>query len=579
MLPDFEFETQLEGCQLYPTFGGAGPGWVTPRGVAFASDGDGLPDFRLALVRGGGPFTRTSARLELRLEATYDLAGAGVPPAQLTPLLPSSGHLRLSLPLSGSGQAETLAVPLTWSTLGRARVTWRLGAEAGAVLRGALEGGTLALGANVVLALRGVAARGGGHVTFDPQALVRTLAGVRDDRGRTTYEALQTFLRAPWDGQPWRWQPSGRGDETPWAALLDRCLARFGRLAPPEDGDLSPAVTFDEPPPGEMTWPLDDVLETWRPVPLEWRPLEAMRGWAERAGTERFVTLISAPPLPRGEVPLEAVGNLPAHRVNVLEVGAHVAVPARPPFRPQPVHVTLTLTPQDTANATLRLSPGEVPAYEVRPYVLLTSVTAGSPRTRVLTGPSRPGSGEVLELGVADLPAHFIPVAAEAALLERAVLMGAVAWTEADGEHHVPIRLERGRAEVSVAVPLGVEPTLCLRAEALSRGASLDLPTSDIERPVTLWHLPGFGAHRVRFVAPTGTSALSVEVETEAGGLPTTLHLRRDRPEAEWSYVVDDPFRPGYRFRPLPDGAWSPYLSPLAVREVTLHQPHEEVPT
>lgn len=582
MLPDFQFETPLEGCLVYPTHGGAGPQWVTPRGVALAPGEDGLPDFRLALVRAPGLTPRTSARLDLRLEAAYDLAGAGerlgVPAALLAPLLPTSGHLRLTLPLSGAGLDETLSVPLAWNGLGRARVTWRLSAEAGAVLRGALAGGTLALGANVVLALRGVAARGTGEVTFDPQALVRALSGVRDERGRTTDEALRAFFREPWDGRPWRWRSRGAEDAQPWAALLDRCLARFARLAPPEGGDLSPALTFGEPPPGEMTWALGDVVETWRPVALEWRPLDGLR--AGEADPERFITLVSAPPLPRGSVGLEAVGNLPGERVNVPQVGAHVTVAARPPARPQPAQATLVLEPpRDTATTTLRLSPGESLTYETRPYLLLSSVVGAGPRTRVLTGPPLAGTGGTLELGVADLPAHFYPLAAEPALLERAVLTGAVAWTEGAEEHRVPVRLERSRPEVCVAVPTGAEPSLRLRAESLTGGGTLELPALDVsERSITLWHLPGFGAQTVRFVwRPTGTApGLDLEVEPEAGGPPTRLHLRRDRPGAEWSYVVDDPFRPRYRFRVLPDGAWAAYVSPLDTREVTLTLPQAD---
>ncbi len=582
MRPDFQFETQGEGCLVYPTHGGAGPHWVTPRGVAFAPGEGGLPDFRLALLRAPGPFARTSARLDLRLEATYDLAGAGerlgVPVSLLAPLLPSSGYLRLSLPLSGAGLSETLSVPLAWNGLGRARVTWRLSAEAGAVLRGALTGGTLALAANVVLALRGVAARGPGQVTFDPQALVRALSGVRDERGRTTYEALQAFIREPWDGRPWRWRSQGAGDPAPWAALLDRCLARFARLALPEGGDLSPALTFDEPPPGEMTWRLDDVTETWRPVALEWRPLDVLR--AGGLDPDRLVTLTTAPPVPLGFVGLEAVGNLPGGRVNVPQVGVHIMVPPRPPARPQPVQTTLVLEPpRDTAGTTLRLAPGEPLTYTARPYLLLSSLAGSRPTTRVLTGPPLTGTGETLELGVAELPAQFYPLAAEPALLERAVLTGTVVWTEGDGEHHVPVRLERARPEVCVAVPVAAEPSLRLRAESPTGGAPLDLPALDVgERLVTLWHLPGFGAQTVRFVwVPTGDApGLDVEVEPEAGGPPTHLHLRRDRPEAEWSYVVDDPFRPRYRSRVLPDGAWSPFLSPLDTREVTLALPYPD---
>ncbi len=582
MRPDFQFETQGEGCLVYPTHGGAGPHWVTPRGVVFAPGEDGLPDFRLALLRAPGPFARTSTRLDLRLEAAYDLAGAGeqlvVPPSFLAPLLPMSGHLRLSLPLSGAGLNETLSVPLAWNGLGRARVTWRLSAEAGAVLRGALLGGTLALAANVVLALRGVAARGTGAVTFDPRALVRALSGVRDERGRTTYEALQTFVREPWAGQPWRWHSQGAGDPAPWAALLDRCLARFARLAPPEDGDLSPALTFDEPPPGEMTWPLDDVVETWRPVALEWRPLDGLR--AGGADPSRFVTLATAPPVPHGFVPLEAVGNLPGGRVNVPQVGVHVTAAPRPPARPQPVQATLVLEPpRDTATTTLRLLPGEPLTYTARPYLLLSSLVGSRPTTRVLTGSPLTGTGETLELGAAELPAKFCPLAAEPALLERAVLTGTVTWTEGAGEHHVPVRLDRARPEVCVAVPTGAEPALRLRAESVTGGAALDLPELDVgERLLTLWHLPGFGAQTVRFIwVPTGDApGLDVEVESEAGGPHTRLHLRRDRPGAEWSYVVDDPFRPRYRFRVLPDGAWSPLLSPLDTREVTLALPYPD---
>jgi hypothetical protein len=206
----------------------------------------------------------------------------------------------------------------------------------------------------------------------------------------------------------------------------------------------------------------------------------------------------------------------------------------------------------------------------VRPFIVLA--TAGNFLS--IEGTPRTSRDATVELSAMDYPVSFYPLTAEANLLALARLTGELRWQASAGQHHIQVTVDGDHPSLTVAIPPdAVAPMLYLTAEALADGRTLALPPLALgETYLTLWHLPGFGAHTIRFTKAEGSAMgdRTIEVQAEDAEETALLTLRSDHPAQEWGYVVLNPFHPGFRYRLLADGVWSPLLSPLDHTEVTL---------
>ena len=574
---DFTDETHGEHYTVYPALGQPSQRWLAPQGLVLARRADGLADLHLSLVRAMTPQPRTYGLLDLRVEADYALAeaqaelGSTAMPRTLRPVMPSGGHLRLAL------EELVLSQPLTWNGLSQSRLRLPLDAAAVAVVHQALEQGTLVAQATVVFALTGYAARSAATVTFDPAQLLTVLRTARDETGFYAYPALQNHLALAWAQLPLHWQPATStvflpDVERQRAALLDRLVARFATLVPPPTDEALPYLELPTTvPSGAITWRLDDATVTWRPLLLQWQPLAVVRQQIATYGLAPFFSQSETPPLPSGHVDIEVIGNLPANRVNVLSIGAHLTAPPRPPLRPQAVQGSASLTPPaDSSTVRLRLGAREALSYTIQPLVVI----ATDSDFLSLAGPARTANGTTVELSPADYPVTFYTISGEPALLTLARLTGVLHWQAEGRAYQTPVSLDEQQPTINLAVPQSAtQPTLQLTATAHSDGRTLPvLPPPVTDGYVTRWHLPGFGAQTIRFttaVAPAAPIRLAVQPE-DAAAMPagTRLLLRADQPTVTWGYVVLNPFCAGFRYRLLPDGDWSPFLSPLEQTEV-----------
>lgn len=574
---DFTDEMHGEHYTAYPALGQPGQRWLAPQGLGLARRADGLADLHLSLVRALTPQPRTYGLLDLRVAADYALVEAqaaletATTPLIVRPAMPSGGHLRLAL-------GETvLRQALTWNGLSQSRLRLPLQADAAAVVHQALAQGTLVAQATVVFSLAGYAARSAATVTFDPAPLLAALRPARDATGFYAYPMLQNWLAQRWAQLPLHWQPATSPEFVPAvvrqrAALLDRLVARFASLVPPPTDEPLPYLELPETvPSGEITWRLDDESVTWRPLVLQWQPLAVVREQIATHGLAPFFSQSETPPLPSGHVDLEVIGNLPANRVNVLSIGAHISAPPRPPLRPQAVQGSASLTPPaDSSTVRLRLGAREALTYTIQPLVVI----ATDNDFLSLAGPARNGTSTIIELSPADYPVTFYAISGEPALLTLARVTGALHWQAAGREYQTPVSLDEQQPTINLAVPqdaTGLQ--LALTATAYSDGRTLLVlapPVSD--GYITRWHLPGFGAQTICFTAavpPTAPIRLDVQpADPAAPPAAAPLLLRPDQPSVTWGYVVLNPFCAGFRYRLLPDGDWSAFLSPLEQREI-----------
>lgn len=574
---DFTYETHGAHYTVYPALGQPGQRWLAPQGLVLARRADGLADLHLSLVRAMTPQPRTYGLLDLRVEADYALAeaqadlGTMATPLTLRPALPSSGHLRLAL------EELTLSQPLSWNSLSQSRLRLPLDAAAAAVVHQALVQGTLVAQATVVFTLAGYAARSAATVTFDPAQLLAAMCSARDATGFCAYPALQNWLAQRWAQLPLHWQPATStvfepDVENQQAALLDRLVARFATLVPPPTDEPLPYLDLPATvPSGAITWRLDDETVTWRPLVLQWQPLAVVREQIATHGLAPFFSQSETPPLPSGHVDIAIIGNLPANRVNVLSIGAHLTAPPRPPLRPQAVQASASLTPPaDSSTVRLRLGAREALSYTIQPLVVI----ATDNDFLSLAGSARTAHGTTVELSPADYPVTFYEISGEPALLTLARLTGALHWQAEGRVYQAPISLDEQQPTINLAVPEGAtQPTLHLTATAHGDGQTLPVLAPPVtDGYVTRWHLPSFGAHTIRFTAAVAPAApIRLEVQSADATAPPAdapLILRPDQPTATWGYVALNPFCAGFRYRLLPDGDWTPLLSPLEQTEI-----------
>ena len=575
---DFTDETHTEHYTIYPAWSQPGQRWLPPQGLGLARRPNGLADLHLTLVRASQPQPRTYGLLDLRVEASYALAAAqadlatAATPLVIRPAVPSSGHLRLTL-----GE-RVFTQPLTWNSLSQSRLRLALNGDDAAVVHQALAQGTLVAQATVIFTLTGYAARSAATVTFDPAQLLATLCTVRDETGFYSYPALQTWFAQNWAQLPLHWQMATESSLLPTdaaqrSALLDRLVARFANLVPPTDEPLPYLDLLATVPSGKFTWRLDDEIVTWRPLVLQWQPLAVVREQIATQGLAPFFSQSETPPLPSGHVDIEVIGNLPANRANVLRIGAHLTAPPRPPLRPQAVQAAATLTPPaDSSSVRLRLGAREALSYTIQPLIVL----ATDSDFLSLTGPTRTETSTTAELSVADYPVTFHEISGEPALLTIARVTGILRWQVGEQIYQTPLSLDEQQPSVTLAVPQGAtQLMLDLTATAYGDGRTLPVQAPPVtDGYITRWHLPGFGAHIIRFTAVMPSAPILLAVQTAevaaADAAGATLILRPDQPTVTWGYVVLNPFCAGFRYRQLPDGAWSPLLSPLEQTEILL---------
>lgn len=574
-LLDFDHEIRQEPYSAYGALDQPGYRWIVPQRLALATRNNGLADLQLTITRALLPRPRTYGVLDLRLVADGDPAAIlalsnTATPVTVRPALPTGGHLRLSF-----GETR-FTQPLAWNGLKQTRLHLQLSADEISVVRRALTDGVLLPQATAALAIAGYATRAAAIATFDPSALLGCLQAAYDHEGNIDYAQLQHFIATRWHELPVQWQVAPH--EPPIDALaqqqsafLDRLIARFATLvSPPTDEPLAYLTLPTTTQAGSVQWRLDDQLITWRPIVLQWHPLTVVREQIAHHGVEPFLQEVDVPPLPTDTVEVTVVGNLPTERSNVLSVGAYLTVPPQLPWRPHSVQATAVLAPpEDSTTVRLRLGMRMALAYQCQPFIVLTTATD----FRTLLADEQRSSATTVELSVADFPVTFYSLTAEPALLALAHLQGVLVWEEETGKQQVPFELSEQMPVATIAVPnAAAVPIVEATAHALTTEIALPLaPLPATDGYLTLWQLPTFGAHTIRFTVTTAPPVpLAVAVETADGTAEVQLFLRADRPTIEWHYVALDPFHAGFRYRLSPDGQWSSMLSPLEHKEIRL---------
>jgi hypothetical protein len=556
-----------------------------PQGLALAADANGRPKFTLDLVERVGDFSATGqyAVLDFSLVGDFALddalsaarahdAGATVKPiaidAGFARLYPTTGEVAPSSDLLAS-------IPLGLSGTDYARWTSRLSADAGELVKGAIAGGSLLLGARVEFDAVGVAPRVAATVEFQaPQLLTSLLAG-RSGRSMSTADVVATFTGSP-QNFPLKIVGGGEPSGDFAGAVAGRIFAEFGTLVPAPEVADPPYVVFRDPAQLEgatVQWDLSQPAAGRRQWVLMLDILTALRAFAAANGLDSLVRNVTVPTLQVGFCSVVVNANLPPNRIGVPAIGANVQVAANPPLRPSSVSQTIAFEePDDSGAFQFRLSPSEPVAYTLSGF----AVIAAGETVQEYQMPPQPRTDSWVQLAADDFPVTFAHVTAAGRLLTLATLSLLLTYDVDGHSRQVQAVLNATVPGVSMAVPRSASSaSLVVTATPLDGSAALTLPSmmpGRIDLDVTAFR--EYGPHRVTIhgTFKAGDRALFLDVlsdeQANAGAVPDQLFLTIAQPIATWGFVASSPFHSGYRYRKsgspgVPAAAWSPVLSPF----------------
>ena len=584
-LPDFQTPSLTPATSTFPAFQ-SGSYSVLPQQLALSVNDDGSPKFQLDIVKRIGDFSSAGqyAVLDFSLSGDFSLDKALAqvrshdPSATVKPIAIDGGFARLYRTAGEVAPGSDVLAPVSLGLSGSdyARWTTRLSADAGELIKGAIAGGSILLGARVEFDVVGVAPRVDASVEFEPARLTAALLAGRQGRMLSTSDVVAAFTGAP-ENFPLKIEggaPSGDFG----GAVASRIFASFATLAPaPGIGD-PPCVVFNDEsqlPAGTIQWDLSQAALGRGQWVLTLDVLTTLRALAAQNGIESLVRYVSVPALQVGFCNVDVEANLPQNRLGVPAIGATVSLPANPPLRPSSISQTVTFAePVDTGSVQFRISPAERLTYTVSGF----AVVAAGQIVREYQMPPQPRTDAWVQLGADDFPVTFAHVTAAERLLALATLSVVLTYVLDGQPCQLQFVLKEQVAGVAMAVPRAASAaSMTISASARDGSAALVLPPTApgrIELDVT--NFREFGPHRISIAAALtgGDPLLSLDFlaqqqDPSEGAVPDGIFLTAEQPNATWGFVASSPFQAGYRYRRsalahAPAGPWSPVLSPFA---------------
>lgn len=590
-LPDFHAPLQGDGFRIYYPFEG-GSHLLLSEALEIAQRDDGRPDLQLEFVRGQAPdlppqpYGTLSFRLRSSdpIERALTLLRMQHPTAQLTPIVPRGGWLRLRItPEAGEARATTIE-ELAWNGLGITRSILRISATDAQLIKGALLGSALAVAAVAELVVEGVAARVPLSVTFDPTTALAALLQLADYSRHITYDKLLAYLHT--DPVPSIFSVTGElATVEPLVlaeALAERLVARFGAYVASPALPAAPTIELvaaDTIGAGVITWDLAQPELVQRVMILEANPLEAARALAASDGVTAVCRELVVETINSGYLAVEVDANLPERLEGILGIGATLSAPPALPFRPQAIIKTVELSsPEYRSQAVLRFSPIEAQAYACSTYLLVRSATG----VRRLDGQPSAQQGARVHLTSDDFAAALAPISADRMLLELADLVVRLTWETPAGPASTTAQLTRSCSAVVLAYPRDCAATITVEAQPRSGAPRTLGPLPAGPLRLGLYLFPEYGPHTVQVSAALDTAGQLLAIELQAESDPpdivrAVLFLTSEQPQKPWGWMATSPFCPGYRYRSIvptgqPAAPWSspqPYDAPLLLAAAT----------
>lgn len=582
--PQLDDPLQAGGLLALRPWGGAGPLRVLPQALALAGKADGRPDFQFELIRRDDRSQPPYALLQFRVQAAgaadaaLDALRSAAPQQTLQPLEFGQGFLRL-LPVGANldlPPALAAPQPLAWNDLGRAAFRLRLDGDAARLAEGLLLHTAIPLLAYAELEYCGVVPGLPLAVEFDPALLCAALQ--QGAQGPLRRARLLERLRAV-GSLPLSW--TGTPAAYPAAVLAEALLAHLrgslARFAPGPEADQHDYLELPPAAPGRMQWDLSAPCLARRGLCLTLPSFAAL----EKLGKpEAWLHRIALPAPGFGSWRVDLAADLPPGLPVRFGVSLHAAATGQR----SAVNTAIVELPAPDyqAAASLRLAPGEQPAWQAKTWCRW-------PGSQWECGvQSTPANPLRLRFGSEDFPARYVALSISSRLAATAVLHCVASGVARGTPFCFSVTLDAARPQatlccppgatqetlqVQASAPDGTQPPVLLRLPLQS--AALDLP-----------HFPAYGAYSVladcRFSEPRN-AVLLLELAGESLQNSTVLRLAPATASARYSGWNATPFPPRFRWRqhgtqhwsaPLPAGVALHLL--LADGAASVFQPTEE---
>lgn len=584
-IPDLQNSISAEGFRIFRPFEIGNRYFLLPDQLEIAAGTDGKADFGLELVRGNNPLLPPAPYgvLDFKLQASYQFEKAIVAlrkldrNATLAPAAFDAGFLRFE-PVGNldSVPAELRrAIPLRSNSLGTARYISRVSTATITLIKNSLLDRILVLNAVAEFEFLGVAPRLQCEVHFNPAKLLGELLKLADSQGQISRTDIVNYFGQPSSSLPLEikdFSPAELGaselidnnrKSNDFAeALTDWILMRFGTFVPRHEIAADAQYVLISPQEagnGIFMWDLSEAVTVSRVVTLRLNPLAAARRLAEQHGIEAVWRETIVPPIKTGNHFVSITANLPAHRPNVLALGANLHAPPRPPQRVQALQEAVEFTPpHEEAKVLLRLSPLEPLEYEYQTFVVLRDQTG----IQRFDTEKKSQTGARLDLNIDDFPVKFVLVEAARQLLELATIHCTLNRASENVSESFELTLQQ--PSIAIALPrkniteneVETNDRLEIVAKSITNARILKINRLPLASAAFGLHsFPEYGSHEIKveclFDDDSRLIAIELlpEVEDETIDNVSLLQFAPAQPRKTWNYLARSPFAAGYRFR------------------------------
>jgi hypothetical protein len=563
---DFQRAIATGSALVYPRFGTPGEWIGLPLALDLARRAGGRPDFQLDLVRHrqalDGALTAYGI-VDMRVLPASILDARTTVKGTVTEGTLGTGWLRL-LVVEPDRERRTMLPPLRVRSSGPGgiRLAARLTAQAAALLKQALLGGTVLVDAWAEMEITGVAPRQPLVVTLQTSRLAQAIAADVHEGLVSRASVINALARPDVIGPlPPDLDPADAAE-----AAADRLRNACATLVPSPGTDIAEWWRLDlGTAETTLRWDLAGTAPATRIHLLRFDPVALVRA-TEAGDAGRFIVERELPQFDTGLTDMLVTANLPTTRSPALSCGVDITAAPAPPHRMHALRETVEFTaPLDRAEVRLRFAPGEPRTCQVQTFVF-ANLRHGVTEYRAA---ARPHPGGDLRLDVTDFPVRWIPASATSQLVTAGALSIVARWSG----HSQAIDFDRTRPSDTFLVPLDARP-LDFELSLRSDGRTIARSVSEADlRFLDLALFPEYGAHSVEisidFAGIPTVIALDLMPE-DGGGDAVTLSFSVTSPARTWTWFARSPFAPGFRYRLFQSGgparAWSqpqPAFSPL----------------
>jgi hypothetical protein len=577
-IPDWQDPLTMAGQRVLPSFDRDGMYLLLPNGLVLAQQrGAGVP-MMLEFVADrntADPNDSLYTMIDMAFQRESDMAGA------LRELRATDPSARLQPVTFGPTAYWTLQVPgpdthtrgLAWENVETVEIHQRLSQQIGLILYNGLKAGKVAALSLVQCELASVMPRLPVSVTFSPKQLLTALFDLSPAAGATSVsvDRMIRFFEGP--SLPLQLTGEPSSNKSAFAkAMVGRVRTNYASFVPTPsiaDGPHLELRPPDDPAlPPSVTWDLRTPLLVPYPVGLSFDPFIIAEQIVKQQGLDAITSFSRIPSftgmdtlrvfvdsgLARG---VELVGVL------VVDLTLRIAGASTPHGNAWADTVTLyPETPRSERIRKLTFRDPNAKRYTAELRIITEQFQ--------ISGEPKDCADEYLYIGLDDLPAKTLSIAASSDLLEQVASLTVTLLTSAS--ECISLTVLDGSTQAATFLLRDSDEAAYLQVCAKSKSADAETRTLDLPVASTTlgpYAFPSYGPQTVRVSVRFAGQTTAVTYEFEVESSPGTSILATFEPstaEQEITYFAPDLFRNRFRHRKdsssVSQAPWSQYHDP-----------------